>query len=382
MAICAFAQTTMVTVKYGQITTSTENACDFKNNGIMYSKPKGIKDVPGLWFGFIDYNCTDTSGHVFSKIECKDCGLYCTYNEQILQCKQDLSVFLIGFFSGLAIFLIIILMLKKNIRNTVFYFYHWIRYKYYCKIDKHDYLKACQNRRLLDVPMMLRFKTVQLPTNLLKELYKKREKYRQKLNKKCQEPDYVEMTSIKAEEANPTPGLTNKEILATALTAGLILTGAPSASACDTTLFINGQGMICDDTNCISPNIFQIPMLSDSKICFKDTSGSNTEIWFSTVQHRVLYSEMYYTSNWTLSSESLWNCERKGECSSLECTETSRHGDFKTKSKIEGFTCLETTLDCDTYCDSNTIFTGGLIELVHLQKYTSSQIKGGKLLQM
>lgn len=55
--------------------------------------------VPGLWFGLIHYLCDNDKGTLVSKLDCKPCSMFCTYNELIPDCASyalPLTLSLIG----------------------------------------------------------------------------------------------------------------------------------------------------------------------------------------------------------------------------------------------------------------------------------------------
>ncbi|AJG39291.1 glycoprotein precursor [Wuchang Cockroach Virus 1] len=146
-----------------------------------------------------------------------------------------------------------------------------------------------------------------------------------------------------------------KKIYPSLYTVGLVLMLFSYVSSCDQTLFLKADGKLCDDIGCHSMNMYSLPLSLGQTICFKDINGEMFEIWLDETHLINSYSAIYYTGSFILESESHWNCERRGYCYSDYCTDGFHYPNFGNKFLINGYTCLQTTLDCDTYCDSTTM---------------------------
>uniref|UniRef100_A0AAT9J9T1 Glycoprotein n=1 Tax=Blattella germanica phasmavirus 1 TaxID=3133448 RepID=A0AAT9J9T1_9VIRU len=126
-------------------------------------------------------------------------------------------------------------------------------------------------------------------------------------------------------------------------------------STCDQTLFLKADGKLCDDVGCHSLNMYSLPLTLGQTICFKDINGEMFKIWLDETHLLNSYTAVYYTGSFNIESESYWNCERRGYCYSDYCTADFKYPNFADKYIINGYTCIQTNLDCDTYCYSNTM---------------------------
>lgn len=72
-----------VSVEYGRMVIKGYKDCNVSiNNGKkMEVHPEGgIYIHNGLVFGLVSWWCDSEYGSLIKNMECKDCGLYCTYN--------------------------------------------------------------------------------------------------------------------------------------------------------------------------------------------------------------------------------------------------------------------------------------------------------------
>lgn len=57
--------------------------------------------IPGYHFGLVTYKCGVDFGYLISKLKCKDCGLYCSYNDMIDGCQNQWLQMMVGMSLGL-----------------------------------------------------------------------------------------------------------------------------------------------------------------------------------------------------------------------------------------------------------------------------------------
>ncbi|QMP82244.1 glycoprotein, partial [Coleopteran phasma-related virus OKIAV235] len=109
LSFMILVESKIVVVEHGEITITEDTNCTFNCNGITIQSKSG--KVPGLWFGFIEYNCSNIMGSIISNFECKQCGLFCVYNQIIPGCSQDAFLIVIGVIIGSIIMLPFIILI-------------------------------------------------------------------------------------------------------------------------------------------------------------------------------------------------------------------------------------------------------------------------------
>lgn len=88
-----------ITVDYGRMVIKGYKNCNvsINNNDKMEIYPGDNGYIhEGLVFGLVSWWCDNEYGSLVKNIECKDCGLYCTYNQQFDMCRTNAPIITSG----------------------------------------------------------------------------------------------------------------------------------------------------------------------------------------------------------------------------------------------------------------------------------------------
>lgn len=91
-----------------------------------YNYTKG-QIISGLWFGLINFECDNVKGILTSKLECKPCSVFCTYNELIPSCKNFTIPLILSLVLSLILTIILFAILYKQfliVPNSLYYHIH------------------------------------------------------------------------------------------------------------------------------------------------------------------------------------------------------------------------------------------------------------------
>lgn len=159
-----------INVNYGIIEIEGYKNCTIINNGetLYYSGPVK-KIMPGLHFGIITYICDQIGDTIISTLKCKDCGLYCVYNEYIEGCNQSDFKFWLGVLVGCLISgimcTIAVLILNKVLDKT----FDNLSYIFQKKEDKRNIKLAKRVSSMTNMPLKVKYTTKYPLSNKLKD---------------------------------------------------------------------------------------------------------------------------------------------------------------------------------------------------------------------
>lgn len=77
--------------------------------------------------------------------------------------------------------------------------------------------------------------------------------------------------------------------------------------ACDPTIFIKHNGLICNEQNCTKSTMASLTLSSGKLTCFKDRSENLITIEIKEVGEYFRYKQLYKTSDFSLKVSSLAN---------------------------------------------------------------------------
>lgn len=102
-----------VHVGRGLITLSPQSNCNFTSLLDSSQSISGLfKDVPGRWYGPIEYNCGQCYGKLICKVtSCDEC-LFCSHNENILQCRSVFVPLFLGLLTGVLVTILTMKIIK------------------------------------------------------------------------------------------------------------------------------------------------------------------------------------------------------------------------------------------------------------------------------
>ncbi|QXL90807.1 glycoprotein [Pectinophora gossypiella virus 2] len=371
-------------VQNGVLTIKDYNKCHININGdlttIELNRTKYIHDT--LVFGLLKWKCDNEFGNEIVDIQCKDCGIYCSYNQQFEKCKNNITPWIIGILTSLCVLLIIILIsvtcLKKKINNTFLYIIFWLLTrndrKRASKVKKLNKITGSRNTILF---RSIITKSDQLNTMIMENRLKIRkevtgdEPIYQEI---CQDEKDANRFSYELEKRvtnNPhhQRGVSLSGILSVGLLASTMV---QPTYACDKTLYLATGGKICDDKTCTVINMYSIPIQTGSNVCFKTINGDKLEIKITNSKDVTRYQSSYYACSYKMLTTSAYECKSvNGNCWNNGMCQTGRaYPSLKLNSSFpHGYGCMSDTVGCDTWCWHQTSCTWYRWELVpHLQR--------------
>ncbi|APG79265.1 putative glycoprotein [Hubei odonate virus 8] len=399
--LISYTNTSMIYVNNGQIHKDGYTTCNVSSNGMHLSFTEKL--APGLWYGYIEYNCDDTIGWLVSNMECINCGVYCIQNELIRGCGQRLIIISMGVTLGILISIIVALLLRRKIHAATGELYSWCKYRIQRKVDKNiemtfNAIKANnKNIKMADFPKIMPMKI-----KYQNKLIKKREDFKSK------EPDYIEVVDSKQyptievvnntqtftirkhnkRQAPPPPHndkeqcenispdhQTNKDKVVIGpivnVPAGYVPKMAArfskanpilllmlfmlfnSVYSCDNTLYIGQNGKICDKSTCKDMSMYSFPLKLGNTICFQDVKDKTLSIELTSTKVVRRYDFMYYTSDFETGSNAHYRCRHAGRCSYGHCSPNEKHpifDNYNDKGLLVKYGCDSDVLGCDTWC--------------------------------
>ncbi|BEP11643.1 glycoprotein precursor [Anopheles stephensi orthophasmavirus] len=316
-----------VSVSEGVLTVDDKGNCTIRNNGNVVST-FGNEVLEGPYYGLITYECGMDSGWIVSKLECANCGLFCSRNEMITGCESSLLTFLMGCMVGIILSLIVFILIRKKLESFMQSLISWIGYKALRRSDKREEKKAEQLRSRTQIEIK----------PIYKESYALNMKHYNKLKTK--------------RESSMTNVIMNPVAL-------VVIFFICDALSCDNTLYIRSDGKVCDSMGCIETSMYELPLMTGSVVCFRDTAGELLKFKIAKATIRTRYNQIYYTSEYDLVVQKHARCKGAGGCWSGGCMSSGMHAELrKTKNmSITGYGCGTNTLGCDTWCAMGTSCT-------------------------
>lgn len=114
-----------INVDHGRMVIRDNRQCNVSinnNDKILIDIENGEYIHNGVVFGLVSWWCDFEYGTIIKNIECKDCGIYCSYNQQFEICKTN-GPLIIGIVLGVITFVLVLLTIIafcKSKFNTLF----------------------------------------------------------------------------------------------------------------------------------------------------------------------------------------------------------------------------------------------------------------------
>lgn len=156
---------TLLKIENGMITTYTK--CNLTINQKIHFFDVYNKTLPNLYYGVVEFNClkSDSSIHYGYQIStpiCKDCGVYCRFNDLIPKCRNSTLPIFMGCLMLLCIASFFFCFYKELWKNESC-LRNYIRYRSFIKKDTDTCKDAFRTSKVLKVSSPLEFEQ---PTNL------------------------------------------------------------------------------------------------------------------------------------------------------------------------------------------------------------------------
>lgn len=286
----------------GVVTYTGYGNCIIEHDGSQFVGAYG--SFTGRHYGLIKYTCDDTTGYLMSHVSCVPCGIYCPINDSIEGCEHVMFPYITGAIIGVILFVITTLGFKKLLWPAMT--------KGYIKI------KAW----------------------LIERRTRKNDKKAEKVANRILLRGLTEVNPI---------------VILVMIGVGLSI-----VDCCDNTLYISSSGSVCDGYGCQSTSMYDMTLESGSTLCFRDNVGDLMTIRLKSAKKVLRSSLMYYTSDFSIKVDQLWECKGAGTCWNGACDRLSEHPKLEknvTGLEIISYGCGTNTLGCDTWCWHQTSCT-------------------------
>ena len=260
------------------------------------------QELPGLYYGLIAYVCDNQKrGYLISKPKCFSCGVYCPQNDLLLTCSHFWFPFVMGSLIGIGSAL------------ACFYTLKYLRDKYYDR--------------------------------LLQRLHIKRTTQRERKLKKIKKFLLEDIESEKKEKGEGQKPFSRRASVTSFLYSALLASNhIREASACDRTLYVGSQNMICEQSTCKEANTFLISLENNMKVCFKSSEGKPFSISLTDYRAVVTYNYIYKTSSYELKTQEYSRCKGTNHCERGGPHEQGcRNTKFSKKLIIKPYTATDAT---------------------------------------
>lgn len=144
LCVSTTSQMKYVDVKNGILKIVGYEKCKIENNGltkeITLNATEGQTQVtmPTYYYGTIRYVCDSDAGTLVSQPECFACGLYCSRNDLLNGCQNNLLQTWLGIITGFILFGIFIYFMHDYIELSLDYAYHYIASKIQQRADRRE----------------------------------------------------------------------------------------------------------------------------------------------------------------------------------------------------------------------------------------------------
>lgn len=316
--------TKAIFVKNGKLHIYGYNACNITNNGVSFNNITGSSIETGLIFGLVKYNCDGLHGSLISYMECMNCGVYCVFNDYIKGCTNKNIHLSLGIVIGLIVSSILV--------YTVLCAAGW----FMVRVNR---ARQVRKQYKFDRTVARTFLLSDTPLNDYVDRYELDEIGRAKVNKN-------------RAKLNNKYTTVNTIALIT-----LLLIFIVDCNCCDNTLYIRSDNKICDFNECKSLDMFTFTMFTGKVICFKDVNHNLLKIKIHSLSYISRYMPQYYTSNYSISTESTYNCRGADNCTqgNRMCKDGMIYGDLYKNSGLNYYGCQIAVFSCDNYCYLSTI---------------------------
>lgn len=366
----------------GKIKIEPFQECEIEANEIIFNGTD--KEIPGYWYGFINFKCGNCSGSIISNFNCIDCGIYCVRNDMNIKCRSFWFPSFCGIFFGiiaLGIIYYCYIKINKFLQPICLSKMEKIR-----ENKRNRKLKSLKNKleriklhdTIIDfnesnIEEEIELNEVKIKSNIEDvdefelldaivtlrgftndEEFKLLDSYSSKENVKSIINDNEALLN-KMKTMKDNKNLSPKILAAISI---LFLLINP-IQACANALFLSAEGRLCDDKECKSITSHLFTMTLNQQICFKLDNEELLKIQFIDSQFEMEYYPIYKTSLVIVDTERKWDCKRANSDCWFEgaCYPNSRHKSFETTEWVEDYGCFVDTLGCETWCWHQTSCT-------------------------
>nr|UHK03097.1 MAG: glycoprotein precursor [Sanya phasmavirus 2] len=369
LTLAVFRDTTAVkgkfSITFGKITVENFKECVIIGQDSQYVYNSSVDtSVPGLWFGLVSFTCDKVVGHEVSKFKCKDCGIYCPYNEYIEGCTTS-----VPYWTGVTLGCIIgTLMCAISWCICGCYFpsiIDWAVYKLAKKRDRKAVKECMKLARLAKVTCTPDFKPIPAITDTRKaRLERERSKVAMRQGIEAalaaSKQSTLKSHSIGAGGSAPrTQGTRLYPDTIMVLTVIFMILGV--CIGCDTNIYLASENKLCVSKQCYDVSTFQMALTKGELMCFTDSKGYKFQVKITSIKIVKRYSLMYYTSEFDIDSRSQYECAANGDC---------KRGNYKCKAgyispryqsyhnyTLQGYSCSHASGYCSTrtFCIEDSV---------------------------
>ncbi|WBM84616.1 MAG: glycoprotein [hymenopteran phasma-related virus OKIAV227] len=319
-----------IEIDHGRILNREGLNCSFMINGTVV-KSNG-QTIPGIYYGLIIYDCGIENGYLLSTPECLNCGLYCPQNDMLVKCQQMGVPVTAGVIIGIIFFVIIGLLLYITRK-------YWFQYP----IDKYHNIKNKRKQK----------KITKIDTRVI---YLNNRKDPLDMNP-CK-PIYMELKNNTPPSPPPRAVTPNAPAMSTgrALMYAAMLS-TTTVHACDQTLYLKGNGMVCDTNGCQQISTYSLNINYERTICFQHETEGLFKYKMRYPKAISDYQLLYRTSDFLIHTESRYSCKGSGDCWYGGCSPSVGDKFMNKNRTLETTGCRTSTLGCESYCFHGTACT-------------------------
>lgn len=124
----------------------------------------------------------------------------------------------------------------------------------------------------------------------------------------------------------------SRSVTPTLIAAAMILGSTGSLNyceGCDTTLFLQNNGKVCNDNECTTLNMYNFPISTGGVVCFKDFNDNKLTVKIQNTRYRSRYQSLYHTSDVNITHHSISECKASTTyCWNGGCHVNDKHPSF------------------------------------------------------
>lgn len=389
-----------ITVDYGRMVIKDYKTCNVSiNNGEKIEISPGSNGYihEGLVFGLVSWWCDNDYGSLIKNIECKDCGLYCTYNQQFEMCRT-LTPLIIGALVGTVVFIMALLLLVICFRKRLGYIANRMILHFITRDDRRRAGKVKTLNKITGMMNPIRFKAmITSSKDINKMIMEQRMRLRKELTgdepiydkicikdvvsdaeylkvlerKVTDSPHYIlgrpKMPLPLSDEARVVTYSIRRPAFSKYTTTIMVMCMVSLVSCCDKTLYLSTQGKVCDEASCVEISTYQFSIKNGQAVCFNTPEGKTLKVHLRNTNIIIRYQASYYTCDYKLTKKSTYSCKAAwGDCyNGGTCYQGYAHSALKEDTdNPHGYGCTDGVIGCDVHCTAQVSCTWYRWELI------------------
>lgn len=329
----------IIEVNYGILSIAPRINCTIITGKDIIHQATGIQN--DLFFGKIDYNCSDKSfGSLISEEKCAECSLFCDYNELFPHCsnRQYLFPFCLGLLLILYAFAFLTAIVFKYKKRILKYI---DRLAYY-----HNFLKQCKadEKEINTIKKLQRTLKQNIPVQLINQ-YELDTYHREKIN--------VYRSKLLRDVRNwSSPINLLRNGTSALLTASVLASQMQSSGACDSSIYFKSTNAFCiiNEGKCTDISVVSFHLQHGKKLCFTEENGDVFKIHISEMGKYVSYMPVYDTTEYRINTNTKVYCKGTDKCWDGECQSSSKNLYLKNETietnNLFKYGCGTTPLTC------------------------------------